>query len=280
MKPLIIGVGIGSFPYGSASTVRILALLKGLKELLLDVKLFIIFPDKNQEEASSQLNAVYEGIPFWYTTNYLDSETNSIVRYYRLLKSLFKFLRIVLKEKRNREIVIFNFITVPIISIIMTSFLKGKNIILIHEVTEYPFLMSSNSKIGTFLYLKYSIPKYKKLYVISNSLKEYFQKYYPVENIEVLNMVVDPKRFEGKPEKLFEFDYIAYCGSMNTDKDGVPTLVEAFSIVNLVYPNMRLVLIGDIKKRPVNSNILEAINRNKLNERVHFTGYISNQEIP
>ena len=41
-----------------------------------------------------------------------------------------------------------------------------------------------------------------------------------------------------------------------------------------------MVLIGDIINRPIHPSIINIINKYKLQNKVHFTGYINNSEIP
>ena len=47
------------------------------------------------------------------------------------------------------------------------------------------------------------------------------------------------------PTDNTEPGYIAYCGTLNESKDGVLTLMRAFSCISQDFPDVNLVLIGD-----------------------------------
>jgi len=93
-------------------------------------------------------------------------------------------------------------------------------------------------------------------------------------------MFVDPSRFEKSYSSPYNFDYIAYCGSMSTDKDGVHILIDAFAQISNKYPKLYLVLIGDIKNRPIHPAITKSIEENNILDKIVFTGNITNDEIP
>ena len=57
-------------------------------------------------------------------------------------------------------------------------------------------------------------------------------------------MTVEPQRFNIKKSENCD-NYIAYCGTMWGNKDGVQILIEAFSRISSDFPNIKLYLIGD-----------------------------------
>ncbi|OYP41838.1 hypothetical protein CIK88_03800 [Prevotella sp. P5-50] len=58
-------------------------------------------------------------------------------------------------------------------------------------------------------------------------------------------MTVDIERFEGiKEEPNLLGEYMAYCGNLSNKKDGILNLIEAFSFVAPLYPQLKLILIG------------------------------------
>lgn len=275
----VIGISTGSYPFGGATTIRNLSLFKGLKELNYAVQLLSVYPDKNQNTESSLKKGIYNGVPYSYTYS-------SIYNKYKVIRLISFFIGVisciikVLNIKSVSRTIIINYIKVPFLSFITTVIFRLFKIPVFHEVTEYPFVRINSKPFSNYFYLHFTIRLYNKLFVISNALKEYFSSYINKDKIEVINMIVNPSPFELKTENIFNFEYIAYCGSMNTDKDGVPILIEAFSIIKEHYPKLKLILIGDIKNRPVHSSIIKTINDNNLQDRIHFTGYIKNNELP
>lgn len=276
----IIGLTSGSYPYGTATSTRNMLLFKGLKEQGLDVTLLSIYPDKNQDPQSNRLSGIYEGVHYQYTLKNLHFKKRRVRRMLQMLFSTLRCIRHVKNEAKKQEVVAFIYINTPLLSFIITRQLRRKNIRILHEVTEFPFLRRHNNYLRKKLYLKRTVPKFDKIFVISTALKEYFAEITHPNRIEILNMFVDLGRFQDSFEPVYDFDYIAYCGSMNTDKDGVPILIEAFSEVIKQYRKLKLVLMGDIQNRPIDINISETIKKLKLENTILFTGYINSTQIP
>lgn len=276
----IVALSIGSYPFGTATSGRHINLLTGLSELGFEVKLFSLYPDKNQDEKSNKLKGEYNQINYQYTTDSLQFCPNKLKRAYLHFLSISKcFYRIYVYNK-TQKVIIINFITNPIISFICTLFFKSINLKVVHESTEFPFIHAKRSKFISIIYYKLTLPLFDRVYVISTALKENYSKYIPEEKIEQINIVVQQKKFNVQSEPPFEYDYIAYCGMMNTNKDGVPVLIDAFSKITQEFPNLKLVLIGDISKRPIHQDIEEMLDNKSLRDKVVFTGHINNDQMP
>jgi len=155
-----------------------------------------------------------------------------------------------------------------------------------HERTEYPLLniKSFFQKINLSLYLYHFIPRCEHIFVISTSLKLFFEQHLKSLNVDVpvsiLNMLVEPDRY-APPEFLDppKTKDIVYIGTLYGDKDGVYNLVEAFSLVMDKHPDTRLVIVGDTSKPDKMEKVLEAIDRLTDPERVSLTGHLSRQEV-
>jgi len=275
-----ISIVSGSYPYGTAATIRNITFLKGLKELNYNISLFVLYPDKNQDPNSNKLNGEYNQIPFYYTTNNLKYQKNKIKQYLTLLLSVLHCNKMIRKRYNKRNTIILNQISNPFISFILTILLKKKCKLYLHEVTEFPFVRKHGGSLAKYIYNKLIVPKFDKVFVISSALKTYFNKIITPQKVEILNMFVDLNRFRISHDPVYQFDYIAYCGTMNTDKDGVPILIEAFHFVKRHYPNLKLVLIGDNKSRPVHKDILRKIEKYQLQDSIIFSGHINAKHIP
>ncbi|MFW5983073.1 MAG: glycosyltransferase [bacterium] len=277
----IIGVSIGSYPYGTARSIRNMTLLKGMEEKGYYTEMQILYPEKNQDSLSNKIQGIYNGVKFHYqhSTSY---NSNILIRLFAILKQIFSFISYINKEhKRGTTPVILNFITHPLITSLITLPLsKKKSILLFHEITEFPFTRVKKLPLLNKLYYKYTLPNFDKVFVINKALKNYFQRFIKPEKLTILNMFVDPSRFEKSYPSPFNFGYIAYCGSMSTDKDGVHILIDAFSQIESKYPELYLVLIGDTQNREVHPAIKNAIKNNNISSKIIFTGQVNNEDMP
>lgn len=94
----------------------------------------------------------------------------------------------------------------------------------------------------------------------------------------VVPMTVEPERFSVKRDnKLGE--YIAYCGDIGGNKDGVHNLITAFSYIANDFPNLKLILIGG-SKNPDERLKLEAYVKKINCKNVVFYGVVTRDEIP
>ena len=151
------------------------------------------------------------------------------------------------------------------------------------EKTEHP----EASNPGHWPY-KVSVNKYlllcqqlKGLFVISNPLKEYFIKNGVDKNkIHVVNMTVDPTRFENVEKQEAGIQYIAYCGKATNNKDGVDRLIESFSMISPKYPNLYLYIIGIPPKHNISGNNAELAEKLGVGEKVRFVGIVPYSEMP
>lgn len=272
-----IFVTLGSFPNGNASTNRILSYARGLAELGFDVSILVLAPETNQSLLSNKKRLSYNKIKIRYTCPFLFVKNNLIRKinfifgivtgYIYLTRLLFQYYK---------QITVSLVFVQPIILYFFIKLIKLFKVNVFHERTEFPFLNGKNDFNYKF-YINRVIPLFDGIYVISFSLADYFKGLTknPVHHIP---MTVEFDRFNKKPQKKLK--YIAYCGSMYTDKDGVPDLIEAFNIVAGELSDLHLYLIGDnsdqIRFKIINDKILESPFRN----RIICTGYIERDEIP
>jgi len=161
------------------------------------------------------------------------------------------------------------------------------NIKIIHERTEYPFLVNNESvfkKIDLFIYYKL-VHKFDGLFVISNAIKKHF-----IEDIKlkipivIINMIVDPTRFEFKTNNNYpDHSYIAYCGSMEGDKDGVETLIRAFGKAVNQYSfcsDLKMKLVGDISNEKLANKLAKIAIASNCFDRIDFTGKVERDKMP
>jgi len=260
----IIAITVGSFPYGGASTNRALSYLRGLAEIGCNV--------------SSKLKLNYNNIKIIYTCFKLfpKKKITFIINYiFGILSGIIYLLKFRKRNKAGTTLLLL--LIDPILLTIFITLGKILKFKIFHERTEFP---NVNYKYKFLLkyYLNNLIPKFDGIFVITNALVDYFKQYTSKKTL-MLPMSVEVSRFlniEKKPKER----YIAYCGSMYSNKDGVPDLIEAFNIIAKIDDTVKLYLIGDNSNKQKFNIIQSKINQSEFIERIHCTGYIQRDEMP
>ena len=160
--------------------------------------------------------------------------------------------------------------------------LAGKiGVRIFNEVTEHPQVgLNSNQLQRSARERIDAIKKIDGLFVISSQLKQaYIDFGVERHKIHVINMIVDPSRFDNLNKQVAEKSII-YCGNGDNKKDGVDQLIEAFAIVHKKHPDYRLMIIGASPKRGDASGNIELVERLGLQEAVLFTGPKTPKEVP
>jgi glycosyltransferase involved in cell wall biosynthesis len=118
---------------------------------------------------------------------------------------------------------------------------------------------------------------------MTHTLRDFFiTNGIPDRKILVVPQTVIIEKFDNEFRNLtisLPNNYIAYVGSLNQQKDGVLTLVESFTEVSALYPEMHLVIAGEGTQKEKNE-FSSLIIKLHLIERVHYIGRISSNEIP
>ena len=271
------------FPYGLAQTNRLISIARGMVKAKAKVKIICTKPTESPHKIrNKQVQGEFENVRFQYSSNETIRKKNPFYRLFRYYWGIINSLRIIIKEnKLNKVDVVFSSYRGLIISLIIYFISRIYNIKLIHERSEYPFLSYSDSLIGKIklkIYLNFVCNLFDGFVVITNALKNYFKpcvssktKFY------ILPILVEYERFAFNRNSSIE--YIAYCGSMQGDKDGVPILIESFGEIANDFPELKLYLIGDTDFNGFTSlkNKVDTLN---LSDRVMFTGRIERDKLP
>lgn len=163
-----------------------------------------------------------------------------------LFISLVKILKRVLQSKTEVVVLVSNslFLIYPLYLVC-----KIRRIKFIQEKSEFPFSMMKKGVIQR-LYSKFYINTTYKLFdgliVMTKPLMEFYKGLTRNDCLFFeMPMTVDIERFEGiKEEPNLLGEYMAYCGNLSNKKDGILNLIEAFSFVAPLYPQLKLILIG------------------------------------
>jgi len=139
----------------------------------------------------------------------------------------------------------------------------------------------SNSVFGKLklkIYLKLVCRLFDGFIVITNALKKYFETNVSTsKKIYILPILVEPERFS--IQRNTSIEYIAYCGSMQGEKDGVSILIESFAKIANDFPKLELHLIGETKFNGIEL-LRNKITELKISQKVKFTGRVERDDLP
>lgn len=282
----IIVITSGSYPYGNAATNRHISYLKGLVELGVEVKLLILQRANKQSSLSNKAAGVFEGIEFEYITWKVITDrtlcNKIIVKLVAIYCGIKKLKKIIRGSNTHTRIIVL--LTNPFEIYPFLKVGKRNNIPVFHERTEFPFINKKGiiEILVLKFYLKSIIPQFDGIFVITHALIDYFKPYLASQKkILLLPMVVDIKRFTDGSRQIKNLGkYIAYCGSMYTDKDGVPDLIEIFNQFCMSNDEFNLVLIGDNSNTRLFRHIAALIDKSPYKQRIFCLGQIESTKIP
>lgn len=253
---------------GQAWTNRTLAYAKGFAEFGKEVVIYYLIPDKYRSEYHIDIPGV-RVVDLWRTDGWIARHC----RLFSFIKNLLKFKR----EVKCGDSVFFYGGYDYQLWLAMKIRRRAK---IFCEVTEHPDINGTAKSKFNIVNINEALMKLDGLFVISNALKEYYAKIgVDIKRIHIINMFVDINRFEGIKKSRKE-KYIAYCGAVSYDKDGVNILIEAFSKFLKTHSDYRLRIIGK-------GLTLDTISRLKLlaqdlgaKDAIDFTGPVLPEEMP
>lgn len=259
-------------PYSpnTAATNRGISYIKGFSELGYNVNVVYFRPNS----ACDKNPYSYENVKIYhYWSRYI-----SKIRILQYVSMLFFLVYFLIKLRKGDVVYCYNNVEVwlPIVK-------WRKSVRVFVEYTEHPEVVGIG---GRFLvpsmenFYKY-LSKVCGLFVITTSLRDFFiSKGVDSRKIHIANITVDESRFENVKKFSNTESYIAYCGTLSNNKDGVDLLIKSFSIVHSVCPNIKLFIIGAaVEQDELNSNML-LINKMGLKDSVVLTGVVSASDMP
>ena len=249
----------------NAPVNRFLSLISGFSKLGIEAEVVFMLSSKNDD----RLDIQWPHMHITYMWDYLNVKN----RYLRQLSYTFLAKRFVRGLKSGDTVVVFD------AQRLIFELINKRGIKVFTERTEHPFAYSLRT---------INMKKYVKvcrhldgLFVISIALKDYFiSNGVPEDKIHIINMTVDPKRFDGLEKQKVSYPYIAYCGTASNNKDGVNELIKSFAFVSKHYPNYRLYIIGKTPNKGEDESNLRLVETLGIKEKVIFTGIVSSEDMP
>lgn len=254
-----------SIPSGQASVNRLLSYSKGMVEMGDQIT---VLSSAYAETKVGTVNGV----------NFINcgKKTGKL----GLLSALKKILSTVKKEKYDAVILVSNSLLL-IYPLVMVC--KWKGIKLIQEKSEFPFVLMKKGLIRKQWASFYTSTTYKLfdgMIVMTRPLMDYFATKVK-KNCKLIEvpMTVDLDRFAIEKAESQYGDYVAYCGNMAGNKDGVMNLIEAFDIASKQIKDVKLLLIGG-SSTPEDLDKIKEYAKDKGDGRIVFYGRALREEIP
>lgn len=258
-----------SYSPNTAVSNRMLAYIKGLSELNVDTTVMFFFPNENR----SMIQQKYPHVTFQYMWA-KDRPCGRAFRGIRYVKYIFQVFR---QLKKGDNVYLYN------MEDVMAILLWKKGIKIYAERGEHPQIYPLGSPIYRPSLKRYfkQISRIDGLFVISQALKRYYvENGMPEEKVHVINIIVDPSRFDNITEDGHHEDYIAYCGTASNNKDGVDELIKAFAITCKTHTNVKLYIIGKTPSKNDESKNLQLIDQLGIKDKIVFTGIVKAKEMP
>jgi glycosyltransferase involved in cell wall biosynthesis len=277
------------FPIGMACTNRIISLAKGLVENDVGVKV-VCFQTTEKQDGTLNSNAkgFYEGIEFEYTSGTTVVGRTFLRRKWLGLRSLVRALGILIESRRRADQCVLFLYTTSwryILFFYLAARLLG--IVLIQDEVEYPTVVlkepkSWPAKIYANIYTSCLFRLFDAILVMTTRLETYFRDRIRKRALILrVPMTVEMSRFLtntwSSPERS---KYIAYCGYVGGNKDGVQNLIEAFAELATRHDDVKLYVIGDSSGTTDLERLQQIARDLGVQHRVVFTGRVLRHEIP
>lgn len=268
------------FPVGGARTIRMTIYAKYLNRADTFFKVYIL---KGTESSRPIRNAVakgkFEGIPFEYVLG----KTTWNIRHSKLIKLglVLKGIAKAMKRIRKDQVDTLIINSESLLYILCFWFYcRLFGIKYIAEKSELPFhIKLKKSRLYGYCYDQV-YKCFDAMFVISEEIRKYLQpRMRKGCEIFLLPMLVDMERFMNlKKEEGAE--YIAYCGGINNDRDGIQDMFEAYRLFSEHTPDVKFYFIGNCTPATHNCHLIEYVKKQKLEEKIIFLGPRSIHEIP
>lgn len=265
---------------GEAWCNRLLAYARGFKTNGCNILLLFLIDN----EISANANEDFAGLDVQYISKFSDHDRKfvKLIKYSIALSKANKFI--------NKGDVIFTSDGGELFLPFLYKHRKSNYVF--SEISEHPDIFGLGTNLhGIKGYIKKKIHSLKVglnnilirnlsgLFVISTGLRNYFISHGVDSDIICkVNMFVDTSRF--RVPKEGNGCYIAYCGTMSINKDGVDVLIKAFNKFHSEFPEYKLYLIGPYQNQKTRDVIEMLIASLNLQASIVLTGKVSPTQMP
>jgi glycosyltransferase involved in cell wall biosynthesis len=252
-----------------------------------DILILCVKPtERTGHVGNKEFSGIYENIEFFYPGKSTIISSWFIVRRIQNFAGFLNTLRVLHHRNKSKKIdSIIVYLNSPIKEFALylyTCYLKVK---LVKEESENPDVYFQKKGLFNILikkyYLKFNYRLYDGLLLMTQRLIQLIVKEGKVGAPYLhVPMTVDIKRFEDITSDFPDDSYVAYCGILNDEKDGVNLLLKAFANISSDFPLLKLFLIGNAESENKIKEYNRIIEEGAISKRVLFYGNVSREEIP
>jgi len=279
---IIIATSV-SFPFGMASTNRIMSYSIGFKDILINSKVLCLFPDNDSLNENKEIpyKSSFNGIEYEYLWKTRLFVRNKFIRYIKYLLSFFYLGIYFYKEEKEQKIDSVIFYSNSNILYLFEIFILSKifKFSIISERSEYPSEMEYNGvkKLYKFLFLKFYFKLFDGMIVETEILSKYFSKLMRSKCKRLLIPATSNPTdiIDRVYERIINEKYIFYSGTIAASKkEGIEYLIDAMNELKNKNVYLKCFISGSIQDRDYYNKLLELVKKSNLQNEVVFLGYI------
>lgn len=153
------------------------------------------------------------------------------------------------------------------------------------ERNEYPAVyIQKTPRLKKWMYenliLSWHYRLFSLLFVMTDELEQFFKNHVSSTTfLQKLPMTVDVERFD-LTFPIPERPYVFYAGSLSEKKDGVESLICAFSEIQNTFPDLELKIAGSAVNNAEEAKLHELVIQKSSENRIHFLGNVDRNLIP
>lgn len=263
-----------SYPNGYALTKRFHLYAKGIIYNEQYAKIIIPQPTEKEKSENVKTSGIFDDVPFQYTWKSTIRSKNFIARRYHDLIGALKVGSIIFKE--NPDVIItssFSFyfhIYLKIISL-FSSF------IIIKEKNEIDYLRKDSVSKTDIFKIRILNKLFHGFIVINEQLYHYMNLDLKDKKPKIVVPILVEDFTNGQVENIQ--NTIVYTGTYLERKDGILSIIQAFSKIRDKYASFRLILTGSPNGSRDLPKINTIISENNLKNNVEFTGYLTEEDL-
>jgi len=276
----IILITYHQYPIGTALTNRIRSYLEVLAQLGNNVKVIIFRPSEDRKNIQNKKKGKLNGVTYYSTAYSIIKPSNPFIARITWIYGYLNCLYALYKENQNKhiDIIIQGCAKSSLIPLVYV-FTRLNKIKFVLENSEYPwFILKRRSllnELDKILYLNLYYKMFDGVLAMTQALCRYHQIYCRKRAIIFhLPMTVDRQRFNINIERE---NFITYIGNKSFYKDGVEILVKSFIKIANLYPDWKLMIIGDSGN---DNKIKELAINTGLEKRIILMGNVHRDKIP
>jgi len=277
------------FPNGTAATSRVAAYARGLAAAGEDVRVILLGPSEADAATAvnTEVSGVFRGIPFEYTSVSTVKDPSFLRRRWRVISSLLAAGRRIRElDTRYGVDAILLYSAAPSTGWFFSRVSRSVRAVYALDLAEMPYHSMAPGAAREARQERYGrgfIRRFDLVVAITRYLAGYAKPYLrPGADAIVIPIMVDCNEYRSDQSPATNPRLVTYVGMLNEQKDGVTTLMTAFSRVAADLPDLCLRLVGDSDEARV-SNIPEfrrVAAELGVADRVEFAGQVRRDEIP